>query len=220
MKTSRIIAVAAALTALVSAVSCNGKEQKSYTSPENSIITYDFPTETPTAAPTEVIVAAKDGPRLSIKDATAAPGEIAEVTIAIENAKAAWSMCGFHITYPNVLKPEMIDAEQRMVMKKTGDASEYNVGSVAMEWQENLPDDLTSENLGSIFFTETFEGNHGLDGDVVTFFLKIPEDAVSGTEYPVGFYYLDGDIFQNKEKDKSMEKYVFENWKGGKITVK
>jgi malic enzyme len=46
-----------------------------------------------------------------------------------------------------------------------------------------------------------------------------PEDAKAGTEYPVEFMYIEGDMFTNEEMDKSMEKYVFENWKGGKIIV-
>ncbi|MBO5163861.1 MAG: hypothetical protein J6B75_05370 [Ruminococcus sp.] len=221
MKTVRIIAAAAALAALMSMAACGDKKNNSSSSGENSIITYsNNTTEAPTAAPTEEIKAAEDGPRLFIKDTTAAPGEVAEVTVAVENAEAKWNMCGFHITYPNVLKPEMADAEERMVERELGEASEYNNGSVAMEWQENLPEELTSNNLGSIFFAEMFEKDHGLDGDVVTFFLKIPEDAKSGTEYPVNFFYLDGDLFENVAKDKAMEKYVFENWKGGKITVK
>lgn len=220
MKMGSILAAAAALTFLTLMTACGDKTSNSGTG-ENSVITYSNDTsEAPEAAPTEEIKAAEDGPRLFIRDVSAAPGEVAEVTITIENAAAKWNMCGFHITYPNVLKPEMEDVEERMVEKELGDASKYNNGSVAMEWQENLPDELTSNNLGSTFFAEMFEKDHGLDGDVVTFFLKVPEDAESGTEYPVNFFYLDGDMFQNVAKDKAMEKYVFENWKGGKITVK
>ena len=220
MTMGRITAAAAALAILVSTTAC-GDKNKNSGSGENSIITYSQDvTEAPAAAPTEEIKAAEDGPRLFIKDVSAAPGEIAEVTVTIENAEAKWNMCGFHITYPNVLKPEMEDEEERTVKRELGDASKYSNGSVAMEWQENLPEELTSNNLGSVFFVEMFEKDHGLDGDVVTFFLKIPEDAKSGTEYPVNFFYLEGDLFQNVAKDKAMEKYVFENWKGGKITVK
>lgn len=218
MKLIRVIAAAAALAAAVSMVSCSSGTPSEPSG--NPIITYVPQTEPPTAAPTEPVVAAADGPRLSVRDTEAAAGEIAEVTIVIENAELSWNMCGFHITYPNVLKPEMLDAEARLVRKKNGDASEYNVGSTAMEWQDNLPPELADNNLGSIFFTEIFEDDHGLNGDVVTFFLKVPDDAVSGTEYPIDFFYLDGDVFSNKAGDASVEKYVFENWKGGKITVK
>jgi hypothetical protein len=118
-----------------------------------------------------------------------------------------------------VLDPVMMDEEERLVEKVLGDASKYNSGSIAMEWVNNKTDYLIDNKLGSIFFTEIFEKNRGLNGDVVTFFLEVPEDAASGTEYPVDFMYIDGDIFVNEAQDKSMEKYVFENWKGGKITV-
>lgn len=219
MKLIRIIAAAAAFTAAVSMVSCSSGTSES-SSTGNPIITYVPQTEPPTAAPTDPVVAAADGPRLSVRDVEVAAGDIAEVTIVIDNAYRKWNMCGVHIKYPNVLKPEMLDAEERLVRKKMGDASEYNVGSTAMEWQFNLPPELEENNLGSIFFTEIFGDDYGLDGDVVTFYLKVPDDAESGTEYPVDFFYLDGDVFSNKANDKSMEKYVFENWKGGKITVK
>lgn len=222
MKLIRIMAAAAALTAAVSMVSCSDGQGELSSSTGNPIITYVPYTEPITDAPepTEPVVAAEDGPRLSIKDVEVAPGEIAEVTVMIENAEMKWNMCGFHITYPNVLKPEMFNAEERLVKKSMGDASEYNVGSTAMEWQDNLAEELVANNLGSLFFTEIFGEDHGLDGEVVTFYLKVPDDAVSGTEYPVDFFYLDGDIFTNSAKDEAMEKYVFENWKGGKITVK
>ena len=218
MKISRIFAAAAAMAVMTSMAACEDKKDNTGTG-ENSIIMYDKPTAAPTAAPTEVVVAADDGPRLSIKDTTVKAGEVAEVTIAVENAEAAWNMCGFHITYPDVLVPEMMDAEKHYVRKKMGEASEYNVGSVAMEWYNNKTEHLITKKLGSIFFTEIFDDDYGLNGDVVTFFLKVPDDAESGTEYPVEFMYIDGDVFSNKAEDKSMEKYVFENWTGGKIIV-
>jgi hypothetical protein len=219
MKISKIFAVVTAMAAMMSMASCSDDKKTSEGTGENSIIRYDKPTEAPTAAPTEAVEVASDGPRLSIKDTTVKAGEVAEVTIAIENAEAAWNMCGFHITYPEELIPEMMDAEERLVRKKMGEASEYNAGSVAMEWVDNKTEYLITNKLGSIFFTEIFDSDYGLNGDVVTFYLKVPEDAASGTEYPVDFMYIDGDVFSNVAGDKAMEKYVFENWKGGKIIV-
>lgn len=213
------MAAAAAFAAAVSMVSCSSGTSDSSTS-GNPIITYVPQTQPPTAAPTDPVVAADDGPRLSIRDVEVAAGEVAKVTVVIDNAEMKWNMCGFHLTYPNVLKPEMLNDEERLVKKSMGGASEYNAGSTAMEWRDNLPDELVENNLGSLFFTEIFGEDYGLNGDVVTFYLKVPDDAASGTEYPVDFFYLDGDVFTNKANDKSMEKYVFENWKGGKIIVK
>ena len=45
-------------------------------------------------------------------------------------------------------------------------------------------------------------------------------DAKSGTVYPIGMYFLDTDMFQNTAKDISMEKYAFEHFQSGSITVK
>ena len=220
MKISRIFAVVTAMAAMMSMASCSDDKKNSAGDGENSIIRYDNATEAPAAVEINPSVeAAEDGPRLSIKDTTVKAGEVAEVTIAIENAEAAWNMCGFHITYPEELIPEMMDAEERYVRKKVGEASEYNVGNIAMEWVDNKTEYLITNRLGCIFFTEIFDGDYGLNGDVVTLYLKVPEDAASGTEYPVNFMYIEGDIFSNVAGDKAMEKYVFENWKGGKIIV-
>ena len=151
MKISKIFAVVTAMAAMMSMASCSDDKKTSEGTGENSIIRYDKPTEAPTAAPTEAVEAASDGPRLSIKDTTVKAGEVAEVTIAIENAEAAWNMCGFHITYPEELIPEMMDDEERLVRKKMGEASEYNAGSVAMEWVDNKTEYLITNKLGSIF---------------------------------------------------------------------
>lgn len=218
MKISRIFAAVTAMAIMVSMAAC-GEKKSNTGSGENKIIMYDKPTEAPTKAPTEYVEAAADGPRLYIEDVKAKAGETAAVTIYIENAETAWDMCGFHITYPDILKPEMFDEANRYVRKKMGEASEYNVGSVAMEWRENKNEYLTSNNLGSIFFTELFDADHGLNGAIVTLYLQIPADAASGTEYPVDFMYVEGDMFSNQADDKAMEKYVFENWRGGKIIV-
>lgn len=220
MKIRRIIAGAAAVAALLASASCSNGEKSSYSSPESSVSEYELPTSAPEEpVPTEPIVAAADGPRLYIKDTTAKPGEIAAVTLAVENADLNWNMCGLHITYPNILKPEMMNVEERLVKKTSGAASEYNVGSVCMTWEDNLTEYLSSNNLGCLFFTEVFKSNLGQDGDIATFYFMIPEDAESGTEYTFDFYYQDTDMFINEEKDLSLQQYAFENWKAGTVTV-
>lgn len=216
MKLSRYFSAAAAVMMMFSMTACNDKKDGSTEEKKNysSIVT-----EVVVPQATEAVAAAKDGPRLFINDVKGKAGETVKVTISIENAEKKWNMCGFHITFPDVLKPVMFDEEERLVEKELGGASQYNSGSIAMSWENNKTDYLIENNLGSIFFTEIFEKNRGLDGDVVSYFLQIPEDAKAGTEYPVEFMYIEGDMFTNEEMDKSMEKYVFENWKGGKIIV-
>ena len=104
---------------------------------------------------------------------------------------------------------------------KAGVASEFNTGIVAMEWKKesNPPAELTEKGMGTMFFTVMFSGNEGQDGEILTLYLKVPEDAESGTVYPVGFYYLDTDMFRNTDNDSSFEKYAFEHMKTGTITV-
>lgn len=216
MKLSRCFSAAMAVMTMFAMTACNDKKNSSTGESDeyNKIVTENYVPEA-----TEPVVAAKDGPRLYINDVKGKAGETVEVTISIENAERKWNMCGFHITYPDVIKPVMFDAEERLVKKSIGEAAEYNSGSIAMSWENNKTDYLISNNLGCIFFTAIFDGDRGLNGDVVTFSLNIPKDAKPGTEYPVDFMWIEGDVFTNEAMDKSMEKYVFENWRGGKIIV-
>lgn len=181
-----------------------------------------FPDEAVTAEPkaTEVVAAA-DGPRVYIGNTTAKAGEYADVTLYVENAEQNWSFCGLHITYPDVLEPKMLEIgnDDNLVDYSRGEASKYSSGATAMLWTQNVPEEITSKNLECFFFAEMFGDDYGLDGDIATFQLKIPEDAESGTVYPIGFYYLETDTFQNMSGDLSLQKYTFDNLKEGSITV-
>ncbi|MDE6788730.1 MAG: hypothetical protein K2J47_05345 [Ruminococcus sp.] len=219
----KIISAVMAVGVLMSLTACGDKKNNSSTlegEPQrtfpNEVVTAKPKEETPTAPE---IVAAEDGPRLSIGNTTAKAGEYAEVTLYVENADQNWSFCGIHITFPDVLEVEMFNVEKDLVKFERGGASQYSAGATSMLWVENMPESLTSQNLSCLFFTEIFESDYGLDGDIVTFRMKIPEDAESGTVYPIGFYYMNTDKFQNSKKDLSLEKYAFENWKEGSITV-
>ena len=161
-----------------------------------------------------------DGPLLYIKDTEASAGEYAEVTLAVKNANLKWNMCGIHITFPNVLDCKTIKEGVKDVSCTAGDALFAEIDHVSMEWQQNLTDELINKELGSVFFTALFDGNNGLDGDIATFYFKIPEDAQQGTTYEIGFYYMNTDIFSNAENDPAFERYAFENWESGTITVK
>lgn len=219
----KITSVMFAVGVLMSLTACGGKNNSDISTGEsqrtfpNEVVTAQ-PKETETESVTEVI-AAEDGPHLYIGNTTAKAGEYADVTLYVENAKSNWNFCGIHITYPDVLYPEMLDEEKRIVEYSRGEASKHSSGSSSMVWRDGLPDELVSNKLGCLFFAEMFEGDYGLDGDIVTFRLKIPDDAESGTVYPIGFYYMDTDRFCNKEEDLSLEKYAFENWKEGSVTV-
>lgn len=164
---------------------------------------------------------AESGPLLSLSNTTAKPGEIAEVTLSVQNADAQWNMCGIHITYPEFLKPEMRDAspEVRDVKFKVGEATELNSGAFCKEWQSDLPDILTQKKMGCLFFTCMFGGNEGGNGDMVTVYLKVPEDAKPGAVYTIGSYYMSTDLFCNMQNTPSFQKYAFSNFESGTITV-
>ena len=225
----RKIFAAAVVALMLTAVSCGGKKDN-YVSPfdsgsESSPSLFDemssaetTGSEVATEAPV-VVEAAEDGPRLYMKDAVASPGEEVEITMAVENSMKKWDMCGIHVTYPDFLECKMMDEEEGFIEYETKEASSHRTGAVGMIWREGLPEALTSKNLGCIFFTETFSGtDFGGEGDIVTFTFKVPEDAQPGT-YPLGFYYRDSDMFIDTSQDLAMQKYVFENWREGTLTI-
>ena len=162
---------------------------------------------------------AGDGAQVSLSNTTAKPGGIAEVTMSVKNADLQWNMCGIHIIYPEVLKPEMSNPAEREVKFKKGDALEAASGAVCMEWQDELPSVLAENKKGCIFFTSMFSGNKGMDGDIATFYFKVPENAESGAVYDLGYFYMKTDLFTNEENIPSFQKYAFTHMQGGKITV-
>lgn len=159
------------------------------------------------------------GPHLRFNKTTARPGEYAEVTMSVANADMQWNMCGIHIVYPDVLEPEISNPEEHYVWYKKGDALENSTGAVCIQWHNKLPDLLQEKRLGCTFFTCMFEGNSGLDGEIMKFHLKVPEDAKSGTVYNIGCYYADTDLFKCAENIPSFQKYAFQHFTGGTITV-
>ena len=92
---------------------------------------------------------------------------------------------------------------------------------IAMEWKKenDPPEELVKQHLGTAFFTTMFSGNSGQDGEIIKLYLEIPADAESGTVYPLDFYYMSSDMFRNIESDMSLEKYAFEHTQAGSITV-
>ncbi len=217
MNVKKIIAVIAVGTSLLTAVGCGDKKN-----PESSYSSNNTSKSERTVPPTEAwedVIPAADGPKLYLSNTTVKAGEIAEVTLSVKDAKEKWNMCGIHVTYDNALTCQMRDVEKRYIEYKLGDASTYSTASVGMLWASGLPEVLEKNNMGCLFFTETFDGDWGGDGDIVTFYLKVPDDAKSGTVYKLGFYYMNTDKFSNAAGDRSFEKYVFENWQEGSVTV-
>lgn len=225
----KIFALAAVLC--LSVVSCGEKSDSSYESPEEEStaeISIDLETEEEFSESKNAfeenfkdVPEVEEGPVISVGDTTAKAGEIAEVKVYVEGADLNWSNCGIHLTYPDVLKCVYYDDDDMYLDYEAGEASKFNTGIIAMEWKKenNPPEELTSKGLGTMFFTVMFSGNNGKDGEIVTLYLKVPDDAESGTVYPVDFYYLSTDMFRNMENDASLERYAFEHMKAGTITV-
>ena len=219
MNIKRIIAIAAAAAMLALSAACGSNTASSSSSEPKA------DTTSPTGYYSDDIIAAVDGPQLMFSNVEAAAGETAEVSHFVSGAANKWTMCGLHITYGKDLEPVMSDAAQSMVEFDLGDASKRSSGSVCMLWESGLPKELTDNDLGSIFFTEIFDGDKGGDGEIVKFYFKVPEKAKKGTVYPIGIYYMPptderSDMFIGTDGDKSREKYAFQNWTGGSITVK
>lgn len=162
---------------------------------------------------------AEEGPILSLSNTTAPAGGRAEVTVSVKNADGKWNVCGFHVSYPEELDCVNYDEDSNEAECELGDAAEYANFSSAMEWQGERPEEMKQRKLGAFFFTAGFTQEGGGDGEVVTFYLDIPENAKSGTVYPLEFYFFDSDIFTDLSGDRSMEKYAFSHWEAGSITV-
>lgn len=218
----KLAAAAVFAAAALSGCSTTRKPAMSATTPADtqSKVEADLPVETqPPTSKYEGVEDAADGAHLTISSTTVKPGEIAEVTLSVSGVDKAWNMCGLHIVYPDVLECQMFNEEERLVEVKKGSAVDYASGSIAMLWRDNLTEDMIAKKQKSIFFTAVLDQNHGLDGDICTYFLKVPEDAEPGTVYNIDYYYCDTDIFANYERDPSFEKYAFDHWQGGTITV-
>lgn len=161
----------------------------------------------------------EEGPVLSLSNTTAPAGGRAEVTVSVKNAEGKWNVCGFHVSYPEELDCVNFSEKNNDAEYELGEAAEYANFSAANEWQGTRPEEMEKKKLGAFFFTAGFTQEGGGDGDIVTFYLDIPENAKSGTVYPLEFYFFNSDIFTDLSGNLSMEKYAFSHWEGGSITV-
>lgn len=215
----RILAFSAALIMAFSAAGCSSSSSSGSSAGKSGM----FVSEEHFNKDFSGVKDIEDGPLLTISNTTAKAGGIAEVTLSVSNADKKWKMCGIHIVYPDVLKCVLANEADREPEYDTGSALKSAQASVAREWQNNLPDDLIKNKMGSLFFTALCSDNGGKDGDIVTFRFKVPDDAKSGTVYKVDYYYSSNDktkdMFSNESEDPEFEKYAFSHWTGGTITV-
>lgn len=161
------------------------------------------------------------GPVIKISDTTVKPGEIAAVTVSLTGADKQWTKCGIHMTYPDVLECQLSNIEELEADYEPGSAIKRSMGFVAMDWQNNLADELIRNKNRSLFFTAIFsEDTPGADGDIATFYFKVPDDAMPGTVYDLGYFFMDSDMFRDINDDLSFEKYAFEHLQSGSITVR
>lgn len=164
---------------------------------------------------------AESGPVLKISETEAKPGETAEVTLSVENVKDNWSMCGMHFVYPDKLK--CVKDENDEPEFKKGPALEEAIATITQVWETDLPEDLEKNKLCAAYITTIFEGNKGGDGDIATFYFKVPEDAEPGTVYRFDYYYSSNDytkdVFMNDSEDPEFEKYAFSHTQSGSVTV-
>lgn len=214
MNLKKIIAIASATAMLFLTAACGDSTSSSSSQTEKET------KPSPTGYYKDSVISAVDGPKLMFSNVEAAPGETAEISLIVSGAHKNWTMCGIHVTFGEELECVMSDPEKNYVEYELGPASKRSNGSVCMLWVNQLPEELTSNHLGCLFFTEIFDGDMGGDGEIVKFFFKVPEKAKKGTVYPIGIYYMtDNDMFRNSDEDLSLEKYAFQNWTGGSITV-
>ena len=96
------------------------------------------------------------GPVIKISDTTVKPGEIAAVTVSLTGADKQWTKCGIHMTYPDVLECQLSNIEELEADYEPGSAIKRSMGFVAMDWQNNLADELIRNKNRSLFFTAIF----------------------------------------------------------------
>lgn len=224
MKIRRFGALAAAvLTASFSLCACGDKESSDgsnsgTSAAESSSISAGNESFDPEAKP-------KSGaaPVLSISNAEGRPGETVEITVSISGADKKWSSCGIHIIYDNelqcVTEPDPADPEKVLPVYEKGEAIAYIPAFVSVVWTDDLIEELEANNKHSLFFTTMATGDFGLDGDIVTYQLTIPENAEVGKKYAIEFFYRDGDLFGDASGDSAIEDYAFTHWINGSITV-
>ncbi len=156
-------------------------------------------------------------PVLSINDVQGRPGETVEVTVSVSGADKKWASCGVHFYYDNSLECRMED--EKFADYQLGNAAKDLNAFTAAVWKENLTDYMIDNNYYSLFFAAMSSSDSGKDGNIATFYFKIPEDAKVGTVYPLEFFSIEGDMFTNIATSDDIQEYAFSHWQNGSISV-
>lgn len=205
-KTAAFFTALILASSLVTAVGCSDKKKTENSSGSFASAEYQEPES-----------GAK--PVLSISNSEGHPGETVEVKVFVSGAKYKWAMCGVHFAYPMVLDCRTAPNDERFADFTKGEASSRMTAFTAATWKENRTGDMEKNEQYSLFFAAMSDTNSGGEGEIATFYLTIPEDAVVGTVYPLEFFEIDGDMFLDAESDMNLQSYAFSNWQNGSITV-
>lgn len=161
-------------------------------------------------------------PVLEIGNVSGKPGEIVKVPVSVHGAEMGWAFSGVHVAYSEELEPVLneiceIDAEKGSAVRDMSDFLAVNW--TAKDGEDTRTDEMKANHWNSIFFCSLAVDNTGHDGDIVAFKFKIPETAEAGKVYDIEFFFMDGDMFTNTQKNQGMQEYAFSNWINGSITV-
>lgn len=224
MKNKCSIIIAALLAASVTFTSCGKSSSKDSSSEasessESSAQTSEYVEPSMNADP-NAVPASGAAPVLKASDAQGKPGDIVEVTVSVNGADGKWAMCGVHLTYDENMVCVASSSDETAPDTHKGGAIE-NIDSFIAVYQigEDRNEYLLENKLNAVFFAAVDSKNDGRDGDIVTFKFEIPKEAEAGAEYEIGFYYRNGDMFTDADKDEAIQDYAFSHYETGTITV-
>ncbi|MBQ8297568.1 MAG: hypothetical protein IJX77_07295 [Ruminococcus sp.] len=223
-KFSAVIAAALAASMLMTACSSGDDESSSdsRSKSETSSSSEAEPTtfvEASMVADENAVPASGAAPILSASKAEGKPGETVEVTISVSGADQQWSMCGVHVTYDERLSCITNGDPKKPEYAKGAAVNEIEAFTSMLQTGEDRNEYLIENKMNSVFFAAVASADLGRDGEIVTYKFTIPEDAAAGTEYKIGFYYREGDMFLDTASDAALQDYAFSHWQEGSITV-
>ncbi len=120
--------------------------------------------------------AAESKPVVSVTKTKAQPGEVVTVEIAVggENVDSNYSTTGFHVYWDDALT---VQPQKNGKYAKAGEALE----DINVEQKDN--------GASGVFLASMGSEDLGYEGVMWTINLKVPDDAVAGTVYPIDICY-------------------------------